>query len=73
MAQKLNPDMRDDHEPAHPRWMDGQGLHALLTAAGAERREPWDGELAAADTSCGLGRLLAEARRWRASQQNGGR
>jgi len=69
MAQKLE-------AAATPPPLDllaGQGLAALLQAARElPQREPWDGEDLAPEQQTGLGKLLAEARRWRAVQQQGG-
>jgi hypothetical protein len=45
-----------------PDWRQSEGLSALLDAARSlpRRDDPWD--LSGVDTTCGLGKLLAEAR-----------
>src|SRR5262245_62018741 len=69
MAQKLEPVV----EAPDTAWQHTQGLSALLQAAKERpQRDPWEGEDLDSAPETGLGKLLAEARRARAAQHQGG-
>jgi hypothetical protein len=69
VARKLEPAAEEPDQA----WQHTEGLCALLTAAKAlPTRDPWDLPDLDAEAQTGFGKLLAEARRWRAAQQQGG-